>query len=403
MIDEVQVDELIFAWALDTERELKGKDVAICHQYLKTMVYVKYEDWNQRRDVLCWENGMVELATGKLLPWSPIYLCTYKFHAKYVDPEQETPYIDQVRKIYPDQFWMFERFIQAVFHYDLGNEMALMLNGPTNSGKGTVLNLAYLLFKDVSVAMGLWQLGDKAYGYYGLLNKRLMVDKDSRFKSIDQHTLEVFLKIVGLDTKDGQFINGKYMRQFQTAIEVFIILATNQFAMLPLGTDLLAWFRRCCILKFDQILPSNPAFKEQIINDLDVWASQLINIPYHRWKTPSFEIEKWAKTQAAIWDYSANPYKRYITEMFERSPNHSDFLEQDDVLDWIRQRLLDDTYAVPNDLYLKQLVTSEMAGIKVRKKQKKYTYFYFPVRVRKQWKDYCDGDSTALDAIMGGG
>lgn len=408
-----QVDAWLFQWAECVSEELSAKDCTMIHKYIKSQIGIDASRWDNTPGLLCCENGMVNLKTKKLEPWSPKHYCTYAFHAKFLETPPDTPYIDKIRNTYPDPFFALERFLQAILWYDLGNEMMLCINGPTNSGKGTVLNLVSTLLKDVAAKMDLYQLGDEHYSYSGIINKRCLIDKDSRFRALNQYALAAILKITGLDTMDGQTVNVKYIPHYETQIKLFIIIATNQFAQLPLGTTTEAFFRRVWIILFDKIQQSDPTFKEHVMQDLDAWFSELILMPYHRWKTPQFDIPAWVEQMGAIWDYSANPYKRYVREMFMRT-DEMHVIDQDDVMDWIRERLTDDKYIIPNDLYLKQLITSEMAGIRVRKKQSKHTHYYYPVAVTPAWKDYCEvfaaekieekvnEEQQSLDGVLGG-
>jgi hypothetical protein len=86
--------------------------------------------------------------------------------------------------------------------------------------------------------------------------------------------------------------------------------------------------------------------------------------------------------------------------MFEKTNGINDQMEQDEVLDYIRYRLNDDTYAIPNELYLKQLVTSEMSSVlRVRKKRVKNINYYYPLTLRSEWQDYIDGNKDLEETL----
>jgi hypothetical protein len=396
VMDEEAFNKIIYEWAGD---ENVDKLIAPIHKYCKAQLMVDYTAWDAS-PLLCWENGMVDLEQHILVDWSPKYLCTYKFHAKFLTNLIETPYIDKIRNTYPDAFFALERFLQAIFHYDLGNEMMFCISGPSNAGKGTILNPIFTMLKEVSVAMSLWQLGDEKHAYTGVINKRCLIDKDSRFGNLNKFALETLLKMTGDDTRDGQWVNLKYARQFETEIKCFLLIATNQFAQLPINTGLDAFFRRVWIVEFDKKQKADPEFKEKVKSDIDAWATELVLIPYHRWKTPAWNKDEWVDKMSEMWDKGANPYKRFVREMFEHTDTTNDQLEQEDVMDWMRMRLTEEKFTIPNDMYLTQLTTTEMAGIKVRKRTTKNRKYYYPVKVRSMWEDRCQKGPTDQDEYI---
>jgi len=408
-IDAADINKEIFAWATGLGIEMTTGKINTIHLKLQAELKVHNNEWNADPRYLNCKNGILDLATNKLLPHSPEFLITQRINANFIQNPGPTQYVDQLRDQYFDGMFIVERFMQAVLRYDLSNEMALFLNGPTGSGKGTIMNLIYEILKASSVHASLKTLGDPKYGLYTVLNKRCFFDKDSRTRSLNDDAVENFLKITGRDLGQGTWINGKWIRQFEANIKCFVLAATNQFARLPPGTDMLAFFRRVYIVAFGIIQNADPTFKDKIMGDIDNWFSELILMPYHPWVSPHHDQKAWAKAQSVIWDFSANPVKRYINEMFVRGSQDINEINQDDVMDWIRQRMANDTYDPPNDIFLKQWVTSEFARIRVRMRQVKYVHWYYPVEIKAEWQPYCtegkdapktiQNENTLLDAL----
>lgn len=353
------------------------------------------------------KNGILDLESLKIEPHHPRFLFTQQINANFISKKQRlinkgktgkelpTPYIDRVREEYPKAFRLLERQVQSIIRYDVNGELMVYLHGPTGSGKGTVLSLLEELFLSCKVSGCLHEF-DQSLGI--LINQRIFFDPDMSISMLNSKSIRNIKIVTGKDTLRGTSINIKYVKKFQGKIRCFIICATNQFPRLPPKTDRLAWFRRCLILLFDKIQPSDPEFKENIIKDLDNWFTQLVLAPYDPIVTKNFDKRKWAEKQSKIWDYSANPFRRYVKEMFMK-PDDLGELRQDEACDYIRDRMNDDDYDIPNEKTLKQYLTSEMSALKIHKKKSKYISFYYPCKLREEWRKYVN-DKQTLDDVM---
>jgi len=405
VLDE-KVDYILVHWADLVNYELKSSAFNLQIKRLKTLLYFDHKKWNHKNELINIKNGVLNLETKKIEDHSPHFLFNQQFNARFlpnfdkngIPQPKPTKYIDKIRNVYPNQFLILERFIQAMIYYDLGNELMIFMYGATGSGKGTILNLVETIFKDCKVNGSLHTLGE-GFGLTLITVARVMFDKDMSIAALNAHTVAMVKKITGLDTQDGTTINIKHVKQFQEAIKCFFISATNQFPKLPANTDRLAWFRRCLILIFDIIQESDSDFKNNVLKDLDNWFTELILMNYIPIVAKGFDKKKWAEKQADIWDYSANPFKRYVLEMFEKTNDGSDEIEQEEVCDYIRDRLNDDSYNMPGEKSLKQNITTELSTLRIRKKTQKYITRYFWIKLRPEWRMYVNGDET-LEEVM---
>ena len=352
-------------------------------------------------------NGILDLDTKTMERHHPKHLYTQQINARFVSKQERadnlkkqgcelpTPYIDRVREAYPNSFKQFEQYVQSIIYYDLRIEMMLYLIGPTGSGKGTVLGLIQELFKECSVIGVLHDLHDDM----GLIvNQRVFFDTDMAIMSLGSKCVAMIKKITGKDTVQGIKINIKYVKKFQDKIRCFIVCATNQFPRLPAKTDRLAWFRRVLILPFNTIQKSDMEFKENILHDIDNWFTQLVLSEYNPIVTKDFDKRAWAYKQAEIWDYSANPFRRYVKEMFVRTTDIME-IQQDKVCDYIRDRMNDDEYDIPRETELKQNITSEISAIRIRKMRKKNIQYYYPCKLRDEWVEYGRGKMTLEETM----
>ena len=58
---------------------------------------------------------------------NPAFRHTQQFQINFNPEPKPTPNIQQIRDLYPAQMILFERFVQAIIHNDLSNEMGLFM------------------------------------------------------------------------------------------------------------------------------------------------------------------------------------------------------------------------------------------------------------------------------------
>jgi len=396
-----EINALIIKWAEVIEIKLSTSNISMCHNALIGNILIKNQEWNPEDRYLNCRNGVFDLETGEFGAHSEKYLHTQQFNVMFNPEPKPTPYIDKIRSVYPLEFGNFERFVQAILHNDINNEQMLYLQGPTRSGKSTVLDLLIVVLGEMAVVMHLKDI-EGEFGLYYLVNKRVMIDSDMRQHYL--HSIDNLLKVVGKDTSKSVDINGKFLKPFKTKIKCFFIVATNQFPTLPVGTNRDAFFRRVWILQLLTQFKPDAEMKENVLKEVDDWVSGLILKPYVPW-AQFINDKEWVEQQAVIWDYSSKPLKRYLTEMFIKTKIITDSITQDDILDWIRIRYSEDNYEVPKDQYLKELLTSEFANMKVRKRTTKGETFFYPIAIREEWSEFClqgisKEESKMLDELI---
>jgi phage/plasmid-associated DNA primase len=296
-----------------------------------------------------------------------------EFHA---DPAP-TPYWDKVRGSYFYELFRLERFVQAVIRRDVDNELMCWIYGPTNSGKGTVLNVVDAIFGDAVAHKPVEKLGD-AFGLSGLIGKLLNLVKEGNITWLNSETVRWLKTIVG---KDGrQEINIKRIPQFEYCFShLFFITASNQLPRLP-STDVKAWFRRCWLIAFDHTQRADPAMKTAILAEASDIFSELLLLPY----TPlrPRDIEAFWQANKATWEGSSDPVRRIVSQHFRRSDDGIEKLQAQDVVTYVEEQMLAEGYGLPSHQYLTAAVTNTLAGLHVGKVRSHNLLYYCPLACR---------------------
>ncbi len=114
---------------------------------------ISEDDWNPNKELLCCENGVVNLQTGELLDFSPEYLMIYKCPTAY-QPDAEAPLWEKfMNEVFPDK--EVKNFMQVLTGYSITGETReqsfFILRGEGANGKS--------VFTDTLIKI----LGDYAY------------------------------------------------------------------------------------------------------------------------------------------------------------------------------------------------------------------------------------------------
>lgn len=239
-------------------------------------------------------NGWLDMRTGRLLPPSPERFNTWVVPTDY---SPEAPYDEWVRFLSSLE-WTPDseeyRTLRQWFGYLLSGEnhrqRALLLHGPTRSGKGTILAMAYRLLGEGATGLRLKSLGE-TFGLQPLLGKGLAVIGDARFTAkIDTGVVEALLSLTG---KDPQSVNVKNKDQVSTRLPTRLMIATNDRPVFTESSNALA-------MRF-VILHMNPSFLGREDLDLeDRLATQLAGIA--RWALDGYkdlnEVGHFSPTEA---------------------------------------------------------------------------------------------------------
>lgn len=119
-------------------------------------------------------NGMLDLRTGELKPWSPSYLSRVQLPIAW-DPEAVAPHYEAwLAESCPGQTDDLEESVSAMLDQSLTPPKAVFLFGPSRSGKSTILRIMQAVAGAANVsAVSLHQLEDDRFAVANLYGKVL--------------------------------------------------------------------------------------------------------------------------------------------------------------------------------------------------------------------------------------
>jgi len=212
-------------YKLVTDEEVKGiiksfiplnlqkiKDIIEVFKLLETdLKFVTLEKLNSNQNIINFQNGILELSTGKLKPHSPQYLCTIRIPCNYKSkgPIPKKQYFNKFMNDLTNNDLEIKRLILQFMGVILSNvagykmKQALFMVGAGDTGKSKIKEfLTSLLGNENCSSLDLKDL-EKQFTKIQLLGKRLVGSNDMSYMTISE--LETFKKITG-----GDHIYGEY-------------------------------------------------------------------------------------------------------------------------------------------------------------------------------------------------
>ena len=169
-------------------------------------------------------NGVLDLTTAQLHPWSPGFMAVYKCPVVW-DPAAECPTYDAwISQMIPDQEAQFDEFMWNLLDCSKVPQRAGFLVGRSRSGKGTALRLAMAMAGTGSYsAVSLHQLSDDPFAAANLYGKRLNAAGD--LSAAHVRDVSVFKQLTGEDPVNA---NPKYGGQFTFRNQALFLFAANE-------------------------------------------------------------------------------------------------------------------------------------------------------------------------------
>lgn len=192
---------------------------------LITLLYAKRRvlpDWT-REPMLNLKNGMLDLRTGKLVPHDPKYLSSSQLAISW-DAEAECPvYQDWLFRAVGEQMDALEEAVSQMLDQSCTPTKAVLLFGPSRSGKSTFLDLVKAVAgKDNTSAVTLHQLGKDRFAAANVYRKTLNVASD--ISAADVEDLSVFKMMTGMDLVHA---DRKYGQQFSFTNRALFAFSCN--------------------------------------------------------------------------------------------------------------------------------------------------------------------------------
>ncbi len=221
---------------------------------IKRLTIVNREEFdNIDNNLICVENGVIDLKEMKLLPHSPDYLFTYKIPVVY-DPKAKCP---QILKFFKDVLYKDDiETAKEWFGYNLYRKYlikkALIAVGKKHTAKTTFLNLLAAFLGDKNLAgISLQKLVYDKFAASNLHNKHGNIYDDLSFKDVND--TGAFKIATG-----GGYITGerKFGDQFRFINYGKITFSTNKIPLIKDVEDD-AYYDRWLIIPFDKVFDND--------------------------------------------------------------------------------------------------------------------------------------------------
>ena len=216
--------------------------------------------------VVCVGNGMLNLKSGELAPWSPEAMATRKIQVPY-NPEMETPVYDAWVKSLglESQIQDLEEITSLMLDPSRPPNRALFLFGDPRTGKGTWARLMKAMVGEaMTSSVTLHQLAENRFASANLHGKVLNIAADMSADIVND--VSIFKMATGEDLITA---DRKHGRQFQVLNRALFVLIANEIPPVSETSD--AYTGRIKPFKFDRSFAKsgeNPKIEKALMGEL---------------------------------------------------------------------------------------------------------------------------------------
>lgn len=289
--------------------------------------WTRPEVWDANPHLLVCNNGVLDLATGTLLPHSPDYHATKTTGTDFI-PGARHPAWDAVVALLQaegDRYTFIHHYCGSGLHGENPNEQAVIFQGDGGTGKGTLLTAihralgAYAETVEVGTLLATdWRKQNKSAPREDLLKLRgarfvypsLEPPKDSK---IDDAS---FKALVGNDAIAARYPHARNSITFRPVFK--LVIQTN----FPLRTEFNdpGMKRRVIVVPFNQKPDRpDPAIKNALINDPTARAACLAWLyeGYRAWRANGFDLPVSTLAAEATAEYwrEMNPFEQFAADV----------------------------------------------------------------------------------------
>lgn len=285
--------------------------------------YTPIEAWDARPDLLNCLNGVLELATGKLLPHSPNYLMTWQAGAAF-KPGMTHPHVERLKGLLLEdgRHDFLQRSTGSTLFGENPNETLTVLQGVGGAGKGTLSSAVMRMLGDYAGSIEVNLLLANSHGetstgakpeLLALRGKRLIVagepPKGARFNAG---------RVKGMTGNDPITARGMRSDVMVTFHPVFKLWIHTNYAIGAAHDDS-GLQRRMHVIPFKaKPAKPDPTFKKVLESDPDA-LSALLNWAfegYQIWRKNGFDLGMSSEIEEATGEYwkDQNPYEKFASE-----------------------------------------------------------------------------------------
>lgn len=265
-------DSTIGIYSDKTEQLLKREIVKRLDENTKTHYYVEIENFithsspltemNVRPELLAVENGVLNVLTRELKPFSPDYYLTQKLAVKY-EPNTKCPNIDTfLTQVLPDENHrkIIQEYTGYTLHRRITHHVCLLFVGVGRNGKSVLLEvIANLLGNNNIATQTIQSLCFNRFSLAELHHKLANISADLPSKELAN--TGIFKMIVGGDRLPGEH---KHKDPFCFDNYAKLLFSCNRIPPIPSTEACLAFYSRFKIVEFKQIFTGKKADKHLI-------------------------------------------------------------------------------------------------------------------------------------------
>jgi len=338
----ITLKDIIYEWLRANGLHLSSYYVGEALSRLKTKKYIprdQFDIYDPKDPFINCKNGLWYPLKKKFESHTPHIKCLNQIDSEFLyypssnkDPkirdqenfdilvalEKQMPCWMSMRKYYPFEMDLIERYAQMVLYQDIKHKIILFVVGGSNTGKSTVAHVLVDMFASIASYQALVELNEK-WGMMDLIGKKVNFDLDSGVGKMNGVGLGRLKAIVG---DPGKIISVPviYKGSRNFVLSPFFFTFSNQLQRLPSNVDRGAWGKRALCLIMDHTFMDDEDFEAAILKEKDAIFNYLCLKPSHPITRKEFGgFDKFVKRNLDIWDVWSHPIRKIIYECFERS------------------------------------------------------------------------------------
>ncbi|MEM3705354.1 MAG: phage/plasmid primase, P4 family [Candidatus Bathyarchaeia archaeon] len=275
-------------------------------------------------NLICFENGVLDLATMELKPHSSKLFFRNIIHAEYNLAARAEEFLNWLKEVLPEED--AQKCVQEMFGYCLLRgfpfHFIFFLVGPGRNGKGTLVRtLISLLGKENCVSIPLERLPER-FQATNLIGKLANVVSEPKTTLVTTETIKM---LTGEDLITAEFKNKQKTVQFTNYAKLIVV--ANRLP--PINDSSLAWWERVIVVEFPIAIPEDkriPNIEEKWLNSPEErsgiinWALEglkrllenkrftrsetMLNVveQYKRWSQPAqYFLDKYCACGSNLW------------------------------------------------------------------------------------------------------
>lgn len=200
--------------------------------------------------IACVRNGLVDVATGELLPLNPSYftfaVAPFEYDPVAAEPADWIRFLDSVWGHDPESIAALQEWLGYLLTADTRMDKMLYILGPTRAGKGTIGTvIEHLVGAENVVNPDLFDLTER-FGLAPMFDKSIAMLSDSRLKATPEQKAKIISKLLRITGQDRVMFDRKNKSMLNQKLSTRFVLMSNNLP--DVGEDSEAFHGRIVLL-----------------------------------------------------------------------------------------------------------------------------------------------------------